>query len=180
MRSDRQLVGELLDRGDETAFRELYRRHTPRLFQLSLRMMGGAETDAEDIIQETWIRVCERVSTFRWESTFATWLTAIGLNLCREFLRRRGRFQTVEAGAELELVIQSRPGSWIDIERAIASLPDGYRAVFVLHDIEGYTHEEIGDHLGISDGTSKSQLSRARRAMRATLGSYAGDEHVSR
>jgi RNA polymerase sigma factor (sigma-70 family) len=168
---DRVLAEALLLRGDEASFRELYRRHTPRLYQFVLRIMGGGEADAEDVVQEAWIRAVERLDGFRWEAAFSTWLTGIGLNVARGILRRRGRW---EAPADPD-----RPEPWcppprqadrIDLERAIALLPAGYRAVLVLHDVEGFTHEEIGEQLGIAPGTSKSQLSHARRAVRRLLG----------
>jgi RNA polymerase sigma-70 factor (ECF subfamily) len=181
LRSDRELVEVMLSSGDESAFRELYHRHTPRLFQVVLRILGGSEHDAEDVVQETWMRATQRVSKFRWEAKLGTWLTAIGINLCRENLRKNGRFPTVELEPEIEPGLQLSPsGEWIDLERAIEVLPDGYRAILVLHDLEGYTHEEIGKLLEIAEGTSKSQLSRARRTLRALLGSPSGGEHVPR
>jgi RNA polymerase sigma-70 factor (ECF subfamily) len=181
LKSDRELVEVLLSGGDEAAFRELYQRHTPRLYQVVLRIVGGSEHDAEDVVQETWMRACARVAKFRWEAKLATWLTAIGINLCREHLRKSGRFPTVELEPEIEPGVQTISTSdWIDLERAIEILPDGYRAVLVLHDIEGYTHEEIGDLMEIAVGTSKSQLSRARRTLRALLGSPSGGKHVPR
>jgi RNA polymerase sigma-70 factor (ECF subfamily) len=172
--TDRELAEALLLRGDERAFRELYRRHTPRLHQLVLRIMGGAEHDAEDVVQETWIRATGKLDTFRWEAAFGTWLTGIGLNVARGILRRRGKWEVeMDPGVE-PWRPPPRDGERIDLERAIALLPAGYRAVVVLHDVEGYTHEEIGERLGISPGTSKSQLFNARRALRAILEPPAG------
>jgi RNA polymerase sigma factor (sigma-70 family) len=158
--------------GDELAFRQLYRRHTPRLHQLVLRLVGGREADAEDVVQDTWLKATERLGSFRWESSFATWLCAIGLNVVRELARRRSRRPEVDwpehhdppQAAPLDLVDP------LDLERAVAGLPAGYRTVLVLHDVEGYTHEEIGAALGIASGTSKSQLFWARQAVRAALG----------
>jgi len=167
---DRALAEQVLA-GDEGAFRQLYRRHTPRLHQLALRLLGGNDADAEDVVQDTWIKAVEKLDTFRWESAFGTWLHAIALNVTRESARRRGRRQETalpedqepEAPAPLDHV------EVMDLERAIATLPDGYRTVLVLHDVEGYTHEEIGERLGVAAGTTKSQLFWARRAMRAQL-----------
>lgn len=158
--------------GDELAFRELYRRHSPRLFELLLRLLGGRDADAEDAVQETWLKATERLDRFRWECAFGTWLCAIGLNVAREQMRRRSRRPEVgwpedldpPAAAPLEAVDP------IDLERSLADLPDGYRTVLVLHDVEGYTHQEIGLALGIAPGTSKSQLFWARQAVRAALG----------
>jgi RNA polymerase sigma factor (sigma-70 family) len=167
---ERALCQAVVETGDERAFRELYRRHTPALLQLVLRMLGGSRPDAEDAIQETWIRAVRQLGGFRWEASLRTWLSAIALNQAREVLRRRSRAPVTELPEGLEL--PARPvhvGERVDLERAIARLPDGYRSVLVLHDIEGWTHEEIGRHLEIAVGTSKSQLFDARRAMRALL-----------
>lgn len=168
--ADRALADALLLHRDEGAFRELYHRHTPRLHQFVLRIVGGAEADAEDVVQETWIRAVEKLDGFRWEAQFATWLTGIGLNVARGLLRRQGQW---EVPADPEMPEGWRPpppdGERIDLERAIALLPAGYRTVLVLHDVEGYTHEEIGKRLGVTAGTSKSQLSHARRAVRRLL-----------
>ena len=159
--------------GDEAAFRQLYRRHSPRLYQLVLRLLGGHEADAEDAVQDTWLKATERLGSFRWECAFGTWLCAIGLNVAREQMRRHGRRPEAAwpeemdppAAAPLDLV------DAMDLEKALTQLPDGYRTVLVLHDVEGYTHEEIGTALGIAPGTSKSQLFWARQAVRAALGS---------
>jgi RNA polymerase sigma-70 factor, ECF subfamily len=168
--TDRDLADALLMHGEESAFRELYRRHTPRLYQFVVRMLGGAEAEAEDVVQETWIRAAERLDGFRWESKFATWLTGIGVNLCRDRLRRDARRQELQPLDGVEPHTRaSRHEERIDLERAIAMLPAGYREVLILHDVEGFTHCEIGERLGIAEGTSKSQLFFARRAMRNLL-----------
>lgn len=173
---DRALAEAVQLRGEERAFRELYRRHSPALYQVTLRMLGYAQADAEDVVQDTWIRAVSRLDGFRWESSFRTWLIGIGLNLSREVLRRRARRSTTElTEAVTPSVLPPRLGDRVDLERAIAELPDGSRAVLVLHDIEGFTHEEIGRQLGIAAGTSKSQLFQARRALRAKLSSHQGD-----
>jgi len=167
---DRSLADAVAGTGDERAFRELYQRHTPALYQLVLRMLGGVAADAEDVVQETWIRAVRQLSKFRWESSLRTWITAIGLNLARETLRKRARSRTQELDEHVELSARPvRDAERIDLERAIAKLPNGYRAVLVLHDIEGFTHEEIGRQLQIAVGTSKSQLFDARRAVRSLL-----------
>jgi len=167
---DRTLAEAVVQHGSERAFRELYRRHTPALYQFVLRVLGGAEAETEDVVQEAWIRVARKLSGFRWESSLRTWLSAIALNLAREALRRRGRVRTEEWTDGVAPVAPApRDAERIDLEQAIARLPDGYRAVLVLHDIEGYTHEEIGRQLQIAVGTSKSQLFDARRVVRAYL-----------
>ncbi|HEY2956355.1 MAG TPA: RNA polymerase sigma factor [Candidatus Eisenbacteria bacterium] len=176
---DRSLADAVSGSGDERAFRELYRRHTPALYQLVLRMLGGMTADAEDVVQETWIRAVRQLTKFRWESSLRTWVSAIGLNLARETLRRRARTRTEELDKRLELrVAPVRDGERIDLERAIARLPNGYRTVLVLHDVEGYTHEEISRQLQIAVGTSKSQLFDARRAVRSLLQSRSEASHA--
>jgi RNA polymerase sigma-70 factor (ECF subfamily) len=168
--SDRDLIALILADGDETAFRELYRRHTPRLHQLLLRMLGGVQQDAEDVVQETWVRAIEGAAKFEWKSSFPSWLSGIGINRAKELLRRRNRRPMFDLTEQLEPRAPVVPmGERIDLERALELLPDGYRTVLVLHDVEGYRHEEIAERLGIAAGTSKSQLFHARRYVRALL-----------
>ncbi len=169
VRSDRELAERVLA-GDEAAFRDLYRRHTPRLLQLALRLAGGDESDAEDVVQETWIRAAEKLDAFRWESAFGTWLHAIGVNVARESVRKRVR-RREEAWPDEEPPAAEPLDRLdaMDLERAIAALPAGYRTVLVLHDVEGFTHEAIAEQLGVTAGTTKSQLFWARRAIRALL-----------
>ncbi len=169
-REDRELCDAIVRSGDERAFRELYRRHSPAIYQLVLRVVGGVTTDAEDVVQEAWIRAVRQLANFRWESSLRTWLSAIALNLSREVLRKRARAATEELPENIPVAAATvRDGDRVDLERAIARLPEGYRTVLVLHDLEGYTHEEISRHLQIAVGTSKSQLFDARRAIRAML-----------
>jgi RNA polymerase sigma-70 factor (ECF subfamily) len=164
--SDRALAQAVEQRRDETAFRTLYRRHTPRLYQVMLRVAGsGAE--AEDAVQETWLRAIEGLRSFRWEAAFQTWLIGIGLNVVHASLRAR-REQT-PLPPDLAAPTRGSADARLDLERALRRLPAGQRAVLVLHDVEGWTHEEIGRHLAVSAGTSKSQLFDARRALRALL-----------
>jgi len=172
---DRRLVGEFLDRKDEGTFREIYRRHTPRLYLLAARLLGHASSGAEDAVQVTWIRASTRLATFRWESTLRTWLSAILVNHCHEIVRARAAEKMNSDGAHRgppEIASPSaRPADRVDLERAVRSLPDDYREVFLLHALEGLTHEEIGALLGIEPGTSKSQLHKARKFLRAALAS---------
>ena len=153
-----------LRRGEEAAFRELYRLHTPRLFAVALRLLSR-RADAEDAVQEAWLRAVRGVGGFRGESAFATWLTGIVIRCSLEGLRKRGPAHP--GGAEAS--INPAPHLTLDLERAVAALPDGYRAVLILHDVEGLTHDEIAGLLEIEPGTSKSQLFHARRALRARL-----------
>ncbi len=173
MQTDRELAVQILT-GDEAAFRQMYRRHTPRLFALVLRFLGGHEADAEDVVQEAWLRATERLGQFRWEAAFGSWLAAIALNLAREHIRRLGRRREVDWPEEEPPAVEPLDRlDARDLERAIGALPQGYRAVLVLHDVEGYRHEEIADLMGVSVGTSKSQLFHARRAVRQALGATA-------
>jgi RNA polymerase sigma-70 factor (ECF subfamily) len=117
------------------------------------------------VVQDAWVRASKALQEFGWRSSLRTWLSSIVLNCCRERWRQRGI--PVELHQEAE--VHTDPGLRMDIEHALAALPPGYRAVVVLHDVEGYTHDEIGERLGIAPGTSKSQLFHARRALREKL-----------
>ena len=150
---------------DEATFRQLYRCHTPALYPLALRLVGGSESEAQDAIQDTWLRACKTLPGFEWRSSLRTWLTGILINRVREMNRARGRRNEEEL--LLECLAQPAPlAERLDLEQAIARLPAGYRHVLILHDMEGYTHEEISAQLEISAGTSKSQLYHARKAVR--------------
>jgi RNA polymerase sigma-70 factor (ECF subfamily) len=174
-KTDAELIESIRLDGSERAFRELYKRHTPRLYQLVLRILAGSAADAEDVVQETWVRATTSLGRFRGDSSFGTWLTGIGLNRARDFLRHRSRrpsgFEVDDGDAWLERVSARADdtGERLDLERAISILPDGYRVVFVLYEVEGFNHGEIARRLGISEGTSKSQLHHARRALRVLL-----------
>jgi len=165
---DAELIAGVL-RKEEAAFRALYRRHTPHLLPMVLRMLDGMEADADDVIQDTWIAATAALRGFRHDASFRTWITGIAINRCRGLLRTRGRWTALEPVAAVALSPPVPLGARMDLERAIAALAPGYRAVLMLHDVEGYTHEEIGGMLDIAAGTSKAQLHHARRAMRALL-----------
>jgi RNA polymerase sigma-70 factor (ECF subfamily) len=178
-RSDRTLVTEFLEQREERTFRELYRRHAPTLNQLITRLVGGSNGDAEDVIQVTWIRAIQNLPGFRWDSSLRTWLTGIALNCSREHRRAMNHPRIFELNEETAIMESPMPGGDInpfDLESAIRKLPDGFREILILHDIEGYTHEEIARLLGIQTGTSKSQLARARSAVRSALATTAEDE----
>lgn len=165
---EREWAEALVRSGDETAFRHLYRLHTPRLYGFASRLVG--ETEAEDVVQETWVRAVRKLDGFRWRSALSTWLVGIVHNLCRERLRRRSRHEARQADVPVPTQwVAATGGLRLDLERAIALLPDGCRAVLLLHDVEGLTHQEIAQRLGIAAGTSKSQLSEGRRRLRAWL-----------
>ena len=169
--TDRELIQRVSSTGDERAFRELYRRHTPRVYALVLRILGS-ESDSDDVLQETWLRAIRAAPQFRWESSFSSWLSAIALNCARGIRRRDKRWPTTE----LTDAAPAR-GRWLatearlDVERALARVPPGYRAVLTLYELEGRPHEEIAQRLGIAIGTSKSQLHHARRFLRTLLDS---------
>jgi RNA polymerase sigma-70 factor (ECF subfamily) len=168
-KTDRVLVKRFLRTGDETAFRELYRRHTPALYSLGLRLSGGREADAQDGVQDAWIRACKTLDSFEWRSSLRTWLAGILINCVRELDRARRRRNEEELPDEWPAQVAEAQGRAVDLEQAITGLPAGYRHVLVLHDVEGHTHEEISALLKISIGTSKSQLHHARKAVRAML-----------
>ena len=167
-----EALGAAVLRGDEAAFRALYRRHTPRLRRLVARLLGGVNADADDAVQEAWMRAVRALGEFRHDASFATWIGAIGIRVCHETFRRRKRWSFL--GGEIPHALAARPvqeHERLDLESAIARLPEGYRTVLVLHDVEGFTHGDIARQLGIAEGTSKSTLSRARAAVRRHLGS---------
>lgn len=167
--SDEVLVHLVLSEGSEAAFRAVYERHSPRLYRIACLMLAS-ETDADDVLQETWLRAIARLHGFAWRSALGTWLTAITVNVTRDVLARQRRWVNVELDEqtlEIEAVTTDEP---IELDHAIALLPPGCRAAFILHDIEGYTHEEIAEQLGYTAGTSKSQVFRARRTLRRLLG----------
>lgn len=167
--SDRELADLVVQQGDELAFRTLYKRHTPAVYQFVLRLVGGNVQEAEDIVQETWLRAARGLPGFRWKSALRSWITGIALNRIRELARKKKRSLTEVEETWEAVAPKSDPGLGVDLARALELLPPGFRTVLVLHDVEGYTHQEIGDQLGISDGTSKSQLHGARKAMRRLL-----------
>lgn len=167
--------------GEAGAFEELYRRHSGRLYSLVFRMAGSA-TEAEDLLQEIFLNAHRKLGSFRGDSTLGTWLYRLAVNQCLDFLRgRQNRMNRAsmslddddaEEPAAMAPAIPTAV-SRIDLERAIARLPAGCRAAFVLHDVEGFDHHEVGRLLGVSDGTSKSQVHKARMKLRAMLSGVA-------
>jgi len=150
----------------EDAFRALYRAHTPALYALALRLTGGDQHEAEDLVQETWVRATRKMSAFRGESALRTWLCGVLINVRRE--RVRSAWRMVDA-PDTEPASPPKDDAAFDLERAIAALPAGARDIFVLHDVYGYEHREIAEMLGVVTGTSKSQLARARTLLRKAL-----------
>ncbi|MFN8002476.1 MAG: RNA polymerase sigma factor [Acidobacteriota bacterium] len=164
-------------RGDLAAFETLYERHHRRVYSLCLRMVANA-TEAEDLTQEVFIQLFRKIGSFRGESAFTTWLHRMTVNHVLMHFRKRGvKYEkTTEEGeiGEIQDFLQAvgeRP-RYVDrlaLDKAITELPPGYRTVFVLHDVEGFEHEEIAGMLGVSVGTSKSQLHKARMRLRELL-----------
>lgn len=175
---DRELIARVRA-GDPAAERALYDAHVDRVYRLSYRMAGDDDL-ARDFTQETFIRAFERLETFRGESAFSTWLHSIATTVALNGLRKVKRFRKREADIEeADGVVGAARRAEPDLKRrlaeAIDGLPEGYRTVFLLHDVEGYTHEEIGAALAIETGTSKAQLSRARAKLRIVLADFAGE-----
>lgn len=172
----RPLVEAFSRRRDETSFRRLYRAFSPLLFGFALRMTRH-RGEAEDLVQETWCRAVARHDTFARNARYGSWLMGILLNCQREAARRRSREGPAADGEQSDAVadpLSAHPALHVDLERALAALPSGYREIVILHDVNGHTHQEIAAMLGISDGTSKSQLARGRALLRAWLGEGEG------
>ena len=163
-------------RGDRHAFERLYRRHVDRIFSLCKRMVGD-RSHAEELTQDAFVRAWEKLDQFRGDSAFGTWLHRLAVNVVlndRQTERRRrdrqdDSVEDVDAMAHGDIRPAPTPGLSIDLERAIAGLPPGARKVFVLHDVEGFTHGEIGEMLGVTAGGCKAQLHRARLLLREAL-----------
>lgn len=165
--------------GDEMAFETIYRTHFRRVYSLCLRMLGNP-TDAEDVTQDVFIQLYRKIGSFQGDSALSTWLYRMTVNTVLMYLRHKQRKhkeqavedESLQSLAEVDQFKHRDEVSLTDriaLERAIAQLPAGYRSVLVLHDIEGYEHEEIGQMLGISVGTSKSQLHKARLKLRKLI-----------
>ncbi|HYE15309.1 MAG TPA: RNA polymerase sigma factor [Pyrinomonadaceae bacterium] len=163
--------------GDASAFEQLYVRHHRRVYSICLRMTQNP-AEAEDLAQEVFVQLFRKVGMFRGDSAFTTWLHRMAVNqVLMHFRKKSTRVeQTTEDGdVPVQVVAGSEdPGRMpvvdrVALDRALAKLPPGYRSVFVLHDVEGYEHEEIGRLLGIAAGTSKSQLHKARMKLRSLL-----------
>ena len=164
--------------GDLAAFEELYAAHAGKLFSVACRMLGN-QSDAEDILQEIFLSAHRKLDGFRGDAALGTWLYRLAMNQCLDHLRSRSARTN-----QLTDVLDDEPALYepgggglaeqtvakMDIERALAQLPAGCRAAFVLHDVEGLEHREVADALGIAEGTSKSQVHKARLRLRALLG----------
>jgi len=177
IRTEEMALVERCRQGDLGAFEELYRAHAGRLFSVACRMLGNP-ADAEDLLQEIFLSAHRKLESFRGESALGTWLYRLATNHCLDYLRSRaartgqltdtlddevGRFEPGRKGLAEQTITK------MDLERALAQLPDGCRAAFVLHDIEGLEHKEVAEALGIAEGTSKSQVHKARLRLRSVL-----------
>jgi RNA polymerase sigma-70 factor (ECF subfamily) len=164
--------------GDRQAFERLYREHVNRVFALCVRMTGD-RASAEELTQDVFVRAWQKLSLFRGDSAFGTWLHRLAVNVVLNSRKTEGRDRKRFAGQDAggaddpaEVLLTARPvtpGVAIDLEAAIRMLPPGARRVFVLHDVEGYKHEEIAEQLAITAGGSKAQLHRARLLLRQAL-----------
>lgn len=167
--------------GDNEAFAVLYSLHKRRIYSLCLRMVGNI-AEAEDLTQEAFLQLHRKISTFRGDSAFSTWLHRLAVNIVLMQLRRKG-LNLISLDEAMEPVPEESPGrsfgardltlsgaiDRLALERAVASLPAGYRLIFILHDVEGYEHNEIASMLECSIGNSKSQLHKARMRLRDAL-----------
>ena len=179
--TEAQIIRRAQD-GDPAMFESLYRMHSRRVYALCLRMVGNT-TDAEDLTQETFLLLFRKIHTFRGESAFSTWLHRLAVNLVLMRLRKKSPAMvsieatpdpndetvspSIDVGAP-DLLLEGSIDR-INLERCIKQLPTGYRTIFVLHDIQGYEHNEIAEKLGRSVGDSKSQLHKARKRLRDQL-----------
>jgi RNA polymerase sigma-70 factor, ECF subfamily len=158
--------------GDAAAFERLYRTHVAKVHSLARRMLGSH--DADEVTQDVFVRTWQKLGTFRGDAAFTTWLHRLAVNVVierrRSYAVQRERISDDESAIERAAVVRPGRGDLaLDFEQALASLPDGAREVFVLHDVEGYKHREIAAMLDIASGTSKRQLHRARLLMRKRL-----------
>lgn len=177
MNSDQPLIQRCIS-GDITAFRELYEQHKETMYNVALRMLRNVP-DAEDALQETFVRIFKALPGFKGESKLSTWIYQILLNTCFSSLKQKksssARFIS-SSKFELDNVAKSdrNPDASIILEQEIGTLPVGYRAVFVLHEVEGFAHEEIAELLEITVGTSKSQLFKAKKMLQKKLKPFFG------
>ena len=168
--SDAQLIAAART-GDRRAMAALYSAHSGRVYSVVRRMVGDDHL-AEDVSQDAWVRAFEKLHLFRGESSFGTWMHRLAVNAALNRLRRQGKRPDVEKAAELTRTAHATDERVLNqrvLGQALDRLSTGYRQVLVLHDVEGLTHEEIAQRMGIAVGTSKSQLHKARARMRDLL-----------
>ena len=173
---DQELIGRVLA-GDPSAERALYDAHVDRVFRLVYRMAGDLDR-AKDYTQETFIKAFDRLRDFRGDAALSTWLGSIAISITLNGLRKVRRARDREVSLDDNMPVgrvagAAEPDLKARLSQAIDDLPEGYRAVFVMHDVEGYTHQEIAASLGVHPGTSKAQLFRARARLRVALADFA-------
>ena len=172
---DAALVRRSLD-GDMAAFEQLYRGHVGRVHGAILRLVGMDRGRAEELTQDAFVRAWQKLPEFRFESAFGTWLYRLAVNVALMDIRSRSGAEDLEQDIDgaADILPHAESGARgelrLDLEKLVATLPPRARAVLVLHDIEGWKHEEIGRELGMAVGSSKAQLHRARGLLRAKLG----------
>jgi RNA polymerase sigma-70 factor, ECF subfamily len=177
--TDTELIERVLV-GDEGAERALYDAHVDRVYRLAYRLAGGDADLAQDFAQETFVRAFDKLRDFQGRSAFSTWLHSITVSVSLNALRKvkKIRQREVELDDAVPVFATKRsaePDLKQRLKEAIATLPEHYRSVFVMYDMEGYSHEEIGSVLGVPIGTSKARLSRAREKLREQLADFAGE-----
>ncbi len=173
---EHHLVRRVLE-GDPAAERSLYEAHVDRVYRLTYRMTGDDDL-AQEFTQETFIRAFDRLKQFRGDAALSTWLHSIAVSVVYNGMRKVKRLHKrqvdlKETGEMARYPVEAEPDLKERLAAAIDELPLGYRTVFVMHDVEGYKHEEIATALGVSSGTSKAQLSRARAKLRKALADFA-------
>jgi RNA polymerase sigma-70 factor (ECF subfamily) len=177
--ADQLALLERARRGDPSAHRALYDTHVDRIYRLTFRLTG-VEHLARELTQDTFVRAFARIEGFRGDAAFSSWLHSIAMSVTLNELRRRRRerARTVPLEDAAEVVGTTRPSDPVLREKlmqAVNELPEGCRTVFMMHDAEGYTHQEIAAALGVTEGTTKAQLSRARGKLRVALAQFAGE-----
>jgi RNA polymerase sigma-70 factor, ECF subfamily len=157
------------------AFETVYRQHAPRIYALATRMAGSPD-EGEDLLQEIFLQAHRKLASFKGDAALGTWLYRMAVNHCLDFVRsRQAKMSKVTDTLDADTAAQptarrETPIAKIDLERALEQLPAGCREAFVLHDVEGYDHREVAEMLGIAEGTSKSQVFKARMKLRGLLG----------
>ena len=175
--ADQRALVERAQRGDASAIRALYDAHVDRIYRLTYRLTG-VEHLAREVTQDTFVRAFAAIGEFRGDSAFGTWLHSIAVSLSLNEIKRRKRERARNAPLEDAVALaasapHSDPLLRAKLMEAVNDLPEGCRTVFMMHDAEGYTHQEIAAALGVTEGTSKAQLARARGKLRVALAQFA-------
>lgn len=166
---DEHILIQRARKNDYRAYERLYRLHVGRVFGLCVRLCNDRDM-AEDLTQETFVSAWKKLSAFRGDSSFGTWLYRIGTNTTLSYLRKQTPFKySVDIEDTQDKGVEDGMAESLSLDTALQQLPDGARVVFVLYSLEGYTHDEIGKMLGIATGSSKAQLHRARQLLKASL-----------